>query len=47
VTSLSAALGVNQALSMAGHFTTDMSLAYTLADQEQQDIAYEQGRKKF
>ena len=39
VTDLSAILGVNQAMRLAGHATADMSLHYTLADQQAQDRA--------
>ena len=39
VTALSAELGTNQAMRMAGHSKADMSLHYTLADQEAQDRA--------
>jgi integrase len=39
VTAFGAALGVNQAMRLAGHSTADMSLSYTLADQTAQDAA--------
>lgn len=39
VTALSAELGTNQAMRMAGHSKADMSLHYTLADQEAQERA--------
>jgi len=39
VTSISNVLGIGQAMKMAGHSTTDMSLNYTLADMEKQDAA--------
>jgi integrase len=39
VTAINAMLGVNQAMKMAGHSTADMSLLYTLADQQAQDAA--------
>jgi integrase len=39
VTAISSALGVAQAMRMAGHSTMDMSLQYTLADQAAQDGA--------
>jgi integrase len=39
VTSISAELGANQAQTMAGHATADMSLHYTLADHAAQDRA--------
>ncbi len=47
VTSLSATLGVNQAMNMAGHSTSDMSLAYTLADFEAQDAAVKARQEKI
>jgi integrase len=39
VTSISAALGTNQAMRMAGHSSADMSAHYTLADRYAQDTA--------
>jgi integrase len=39
VTAMNSALGVSQAMRMAGHSTADMSLAYTLSDRTAQDEA--------
>ena len=39
VTAMGSALGANQAMRMAGHSKSDMSLHYTLADQVAQDSA--------
>jgi hypothetical protein len=42
VTSLGAILGPTATMRLAGHATADMSLLYTLADQQAQDAAIRQ-----
>lgn len=39
VIAFSASLGIGQAMRLAGHSTTEMSIEYTLADRQAQDVA--------
>jgi integrase len=47
VTAFSASLGIGQAMRLAGHSTTDMSLEYTLADRQAQDAAVRERQERI
>jgi integrase len=47
VTAFNAALGVTQAMRLAGHATADMSAEYTLRDREAQDRAVRERQEKL